>query len=224
MIADSPRFTLAGGVTHHEAAERVAAIGDDLVVLDLSLEGVKGFELLSTIHAGNGVTGILALSPYMDAALAARALQVGAHGFLTYHEDAGSLTAALERLSAKQRHVPAPIHDRVLDRLVQGSAEPHSPRDRATRARAPADRMSSGAELRGEVGQEIALLSDREMQVYHFLGQGYSSGRIAASLSISDKTVHAHRESIKRKLGLTTAAELVHSATLWVSRLRRNAV
>jgi len=63
---------------------------------------------------------------------------------------------------------------------------------------------------------DVDRLSNRELQVYTYLGNGFSSREIADRLQLSSKTVHTHREHIKRKLGLRNASDLVHHATSWV--------
>jgi DNA-binding NarL/FixJ family response regulator len=197
MIHDLSTFALAGEANQKNGPKGFFADQTDLIVLDLSLRGVKGFESLRTIRATDHATPILALAPYLDAELTARVLQAGAQGVVTYQEDDEAFVAALERVASEGRRVPPQIQDRVMDQLVQCTAG------------------------RRREAQTTAQLSDREIQVFHLLGQGYGSGEIGSALGISDKTVHAHRESIKRKLGLSSAAELIHKATLWLAELRQ---
>ena len=214
MIHDFSKFSLAGETGQQEGANPRFADETDLIVLDLSLRGVRGFESLRMIRATDHATPILALTPYMDAELSARVLQGGAQGVVTYQEDEGALATALERLASEGLRVPPQIQDRIMAQLVQGTAG-------LRRRKAEVDTSQDG---RRREAQTTAQLSDREVQVYHLLGQGYASGEIGSALGISDKTVHAHRESIKRKLGFAGAAELVHKATLWVTELRQRGV
>ena len=174
-----------------QALNAVNDEGPDAVVLDLSMDGLSGLEVLRSMHQSSPRVPILVVAPYRSGALAARVLQAGATGYVTQHDTAEDVARAIETVLEGARYVPEELKSTMVDHLLQGRA---------------------GAD-------PAADLSDRELEVFHLLGRGRSSSRIAKSLGISEKTVHTHRESIKRKLGLESASELVHAATLWLSEL-----
>ncbi len=176
------------------AADALRAVSEeapDAVVLDLSMDGISGLEVLRSIHQTRPGTPILVVAPYRSGALAARVLQAGASGYVAQHDSSEDVASAVEAVVAGRRYVPDELQSTMVDHLLQG---------------------------RGSADPAVEL-SDRELEVFHLLGRGRSSGEIARSLGISEKTVHTHRESIKRKLGLASASELVHAATLWLSEL-----
>lgn len=129
---------------------------------------------------------ILILSMHDESVYAERALRAGARGYVMKGADADVLLNAIRSTLAGEVFVSDAVQQRALQRLA-------------------GDRDGSPQER----------LTDRELEVFRLVGEGFTPQRIAAVLRISVKTVHAHRSSIMRKLGVQTAPELIHRATRW---------
>lgn len=133
---------------------------------------------------------ILVLSMYDEALYAERALRAGASGYLMKQEASGTVTGAIRAVLAGQIHVSRTIEVTLMQK---GLAVP---------------------DLRPP--DNVARLSDRELQVFELIGAGVPTREIATRLGVSIKTIETHRENIKRKLGLASGAELLARAQEWV--------
>ena len=135
-------------------------------------------------------TRILVLSQHDEALYAERVLKAGAHGHLMKGEAMEDLVQALETVLRGDIAVSPRMNARLLARRFRGATD-----------------------------ERYSELSNREMQIFLLIGAGRSTGDIASELCLSPKTVGAHRENIKIKLGLASAAELEREALLHVERL-----
>ncbi len=131
-----------------------------------------------------------------EATYAERALHAGARGYVTKQEMDDTVLIAIRRVLAGEIHTSEAMSRKFTRKFIGGGTI----------------EKSGGVEL----------LSDRELAVFKLIGQGQSTRQIAQSLCLSVKTIESHREHLKLKLDLTSGAELVHCATLWVEtgRLR----
>lgn len=172
--------------------EALAAMGDcnpDLVIVDISLNGESGLELIKTLrHRYPGLV-LLAISMHDESVFAERALRAGANGYLMKKEATGSILLAVRRVLAGDIYLSTAMHNRLSQRLMAPSPGNASP---------------------------IAGLSEREFEVLHLLGLGFSTRQIADKLSRSVKTIEAHRASLKEKLQLKSGADLVRFAFQWL--------
>ncbi len=121
---------------------------------------------------------------------AERVLKAGARGYLMKDQARGNVVAALRKVLAGEVYLSPHMAQQVLSRVTTGAA--------------PAG------------GSPLDALSDRELEVFRLLGRGLSTRQVAHELHRSIRTIDAHRENIKRKLRLSSAAELVQRAVLWV--------
>jgi DNA-binding NarL/FixJ family response regulator len=188
-IAGLPDFTVCGETgTTIGAAAAAQALGAEIVVLDLLLGTAgDGLELVSTLHAALPRARLLVFSMNAENLFAERALRAGAHGYLMKGGDLTELQDALKRIKAGEIYL------------------------------SPRMTLSRGSRRAGtEPASPLANLSDREMQVFLLLGAGKSTQQIATELGISMKTASAHRENLKLKLGIASAAELVRHAVAYV--------
>lgn len=161
----------------------------DLVILDISLQGSSGFELIKGIKTKHPRIKILVFSMHDEKLYAERCIRAGASGYVMKRESTGRLLVAIrEVLDGK-----ISVSDKIMTSFAQ---------------RIVGNRKSDGS-LREH------NLSDRELVVLDLLGEGLSSHTIARNLDINVKTVHAHCANIKQKLGLSTARELLREATKW---------
>ncbi|HEV8356306.1 MAG TPA: response regulator transcription factor [Gemmatimonadales bacterium] len=172
-----------------EALERVERLAPELALIDLQLEDGLGLELIKQIRARRPATRMLVLTMHDAALFAERAIQAGASGFLNKQEPAHEVLAAIRRVLEGGVYLPERFAGEALGRLL----------GRRSAVRHP---MSPAAQR----------LSDREVEVMTLLGLGHTVKEIAVRLHLSAKTVDAHRDRLKRKLGLRSSTELLRYA------------
>lgn len=154
----------------------------DVSVIDLSMPGVGGFDLIRRIVGRDGAARLLACSMHEDALFAAQALQAGASGYITKSSAPDTLVAAVLSASRGLRYLSPDI---------------------AASLRPP---------LGGSERERLDGLSTREFEIFRMIAQGWSRGEIAAAVSLSQKTIANYQTAIKEKLGVATTAALVHVA------------
>ncbi len=175
--------------TAAEAQAAVARLKPDLIILDLRLKGSDGLELIKSFTAQSPATRILILSQYESRLYVERALRAGALGYVVKEQAADQILKAIRAVLAGEVYLTRAMTALLLHKFVG------------------ADQAAAHAGLE--------QLTDRELHVLQLLGAGLSTREIAAEVHLSFKTVETHRENIKRKLGLSGAAELIHYATQW---------
>lgn len=174
-------------------AEGLAAVGrckPDLVVVDLTLPDKNGLELLKDIQALHPGTLCIVLSMHDESVYAERALRAGARGYVMKEAAADHLIGAIRRVLGGGIYVSETMASRMLEGMTSSKAKP-------------------SASL-------IDRLTDRELEILEMIGKGVATKIIAEKLSISARTVEAHRAHIKEKLGITDGAALVRFAVQWV--------
>lgn len=174
------------------AMRALDACRPDAAIVDLSLQGASGLDLIKDIRARGHVLPILVLSVNDEAIYAERALKAGAQGYLMKEEKADRLLAALRRVLGGEVHVSEAVSARMIGRMVN-------------HPRAPS-------------GTGVDLLSDRELEIFDRIGRGETTAEMAHHLHISVKTVETHRSHIRQKLGVRNGHELVHYAIRWAER------
>ena len=182
------RFRVCGEAESAPAARELCARHrPDLAVLDLALG--DGFALLKEFPRWAPGIRVVAFTALDDALSVQRALQAGAHGYVTRLDPAAELLTAIECALDGQRHVGPRVAHLLLDRLACGSVE-----------------MRGSAE---------AALSDRELQIFRAIGRGLGTRAVAEELKVSVKTVETHRQRIKEKLRLKDGTDLQRRAVLF---------
>lgn len=177
--------------TGPEALELIVREAPDLVLIDLSLRGGDGIDLVKDIKALRPQTRMLVLSMHDEFIYAERVLRAGAQGYVMKHEKIEHLLAAI----AKVLDGGVYVSDKVAARLIQ--------------------RVASSGSRADAVGSTVDRLTDRELQVFRLIGEGLGTRLIAEKLGVSRKTVESHREHIKEKLMLTSGEELIQRAVQW---------
>lgn len=175
------------------AAAGLEAVGHakpDLVVVDLTLPDKNGLELLKDIQALHPGTLCIVLSMHDEAVYAERALRAGARGYVMKEAAADHLVDAIRRVLGGGIYVSDAMASRMLEGITNSRNKP-------------------GASL-------IDRLTDRELEILEMIGKGVATKNIADKLSISTRTVEAHRAHIKEKIGATDGAALVRYAVQWV--------
>jgi len=180
--------------TAAEALEKIPKVTPDLVIADISLEGMNGIEFIKHLQAEQPGLGVLVVSMHEESLYAERALQAGAVGYLMKKEADLSVITAIRRVLEGRFYVS----DRMQERIMQMFAGWMPPKE-------PARQSTS-----------IAQLSDRELEVFELHGRGLSTREMAEAINISPKTVATHRGRIKTKLAIESTPELVRRAVLWI--------
>jgi DNA-binding NarL/FixJ family response regulator len=160
----------------------------DFVVLDISLEGPDGLELLKILRAEYPKLPVLVLSMHDELLYAERALRAGANGYIMKQEATDRVLTAIRHILGGDVYLSDRLTKRMLQQFVNGSAPPRDP---------------------------LAKLSDRELEVYRLIGTGHGTRQIADELHVSTKTIESYQAHIKEKLALRNARELVQHAVEW---------
>ena len=178
-----PKVTFGEAGTAEETLEYVRRQDWDLAILDISMPGKSGLDILSDLKRLRPRLPVLFLSMYSEEQYARRSLKAGAAGYLTKESIPDELKTAVRRVLSGGRYVSASLAEKLALDLAKGSNRPlHE------------------------------LLSDREFQVLRMIAQGKTVSDIARELSLSVRTVSTYRTRILGKTGLKTTAELIRYA------------
>ena len=173
----------------HSAIQAVASTKPDILIVDISLNGPDGLDLLKDVRLRYPELPVLILSMHDESMYAERALRAGAQGYIMKQEATEKVLVAVRRILSKEIYISERIANRMLQRYIgnRGAGRPSS----------------------------IADLTDRELEVFRLIGEGHSTRQIAEELHISVKTVESYQAHIKEKLSLRSARELVQHAIQW---------
>ena len=176
-----------------DAAEAMAGIRStkpDVVIVDISLAGGSGIDLIKDIKAEFEDIPVLVVSMHDESLYAERALRAGAMGYVMKHEPGKTVKAAIQKVLAGDLYLSEKMASSVIHRFMRG--EPEQPRS------------------------PIQSLSDRELEVFRMLGQGKGVRQISEELDVTIPTVNSFRNRIKDKLGLKSSTEVMLHAIQWV--------
>ncbi|MBL9115024.1 MAG: response regulator transcription factor [Verrucomicrobiaceae bacterium] len=173
-----------------DALQMIQAMKPDIAIVDITLKGSSGLELLKDIGAMGLDVKVLVLSMHDEDLYAERALKAGAMGYITKNEASTEVVTAIKKVMTGEIYASSLMTSKLLHKLTQKRKEPEI------------DRLS--------------LLADRELEVFQLLGKGKSTKEIAHELNLGESTVETYRARIKDKLGLRTAAALYLRAGQWV--------
>jgi DNA-binding NarL/FixJ family response regulator len=172
-----------------DAIRSVERLRPDITIVDISLRGKSGIELIRFLTDQNPDENILVFSMHDESVYATRALRAGARGHVSKREPTDKILLAIRRILDGGVYVSEAVAEALAARMA---------RNRST---ASAD--------------DVSLLSDRELEVFRLLAAGRETSEIAKELSISLKTVQSYCARIKEKLNLRNATELLQAATRW---------
>ncbi len=170
-----------------EARNAIQAMSPDAVILDISLKNSDGVDLIKELRLRRIKTPILVLSMHDESIYAERLLSAGANGYIMKQEASDQFLVALRDVLAGDIYVSDAIRDK----------------------------MARAAAAEDAVADPISRLSNRELQVFNLIGQGLSTREIADKLNLSVKTIESHRLTIKDKLNIDSAMQLVRYAVRW---------
>jgi DNA-binding NarL/FixJ family response regulator len=190
LINREPDLAVCGDAEEAGTAlRRIEELKPDLIVVDVSLNGPDGLDLLKDIRARDSNLPVLILSMLDESLYAERALRAGANGYIMKQEATDRVLVAIRRILDGEIY----LSDRMSNRMLQ--------------------RFAGGAGL--EQRSPVANLTDRELEVFRLIGEGHATRQIAQELHISVKTVESYQAHIKDKLSLKNARELVQRAIQW---------
>jgi DNA-binding NarL/FixJ family response regulator len=174
-----------------EAWRQFQALGPDMVIVDISLKGRNGIELVRDINKENASLPVLVLSMHEESLYAERALAAGARGYIMKQETSSSIVQAIRCVLGGEIYASPNLMRTILGRIANQPNPNISPMEK---------------------------LTDRELEVLEAIGEGLTTRQIAAKLTLSSKTIGTYRERIKEKLGLQNAFELIHQAVRWIEQ------
>lgn len=191
LLSAESDFTVCGEASGIAEARRVvAATKPDVAIIDVMLSDGSGIDLIKELKARYAGMKLLVVSMHDESLFAERVLRAGAVGYVSKQEASRTIVQAVRTILTGKLYLSPNMTELVVQRAFISGVD-HS--------RPPVDR-----------------LTEREREVFELIGSGLSSRQISVKLEVSPKTVETHREHIKEKLELTTAAELTRYAVQWV--------
>jgi len=167
----------------HQVLERVRGLDFDVLLLDMSMPGKSGIELIKQVHGEKPKLRILVLSMHEEHQYAVRAIRAGASGYLTKEGASSQLVQAIRKVAGGGAYISSAVAEQLaLGAMPDAKGPPH------------------------------ASLSDREFQIFRMIAEGKSVSDIAERLNLSVKTVSTHKSNILQKMNMSTQAELIKYA------------
>ena len=189
-ILNHPDLEVCGeAASKDEAMELVKQTKPDLMIIDITLKDGHGLELAKQVKSCYPSVKMLVVSGFQESLYGERALRAGAMGYLNKQESNEKVIEAIRIVLKGERFVGPELTRRLVARALDG---------------------------RDQAKDSIELLTDRELEIFRMIGEGQGSSAIASQLVLSSHTVDTHRENIKRKLGISNAAELSRAAVQWL--------
>lgn len=161
-----------------------------LAIVDITLKGSSGLELLKDLRAQESDVPVLILSMHAESLYAERALRAGANGYITKEEASSKVMTAIRQVLVGEVYLDARFMKRVVSRILV------NPRNNSATA--------------------LERLTDRELAVFEQIGEGRTTREIGIRLRVSTATIETYRARIKEKLGLENAGQLHARASSWV--------
>lgn len=183
IVATTTDIQVVGEAAHGaDVVDKLRACHVDLLMLDMTMPGISGIDLIRRIRAEYTALPVLVLSIHNEAQVVSRALRAGATGYLTKDSDPEILLAAIRKLAEGGRFIDPKLVDSMIFGTHSGDTPPHD------------------------------MLSDREFQVLQALAAGKSINDIAEAFALSAKTISTHKMRLMQKLGITNNSELIRYA------------
>lgn len=189
-LENSVEFTVCGQAeSAEEGLGEILSLKPDACVVDISLPGMNGIELVKNLLAQTPDLKILVVSRHDEELYAERAIRAGAKGYLMKLEAGEVLVSAVRQVMNGGIYLSDKIGSQLIMKIASGQSAGDNP---------------------------LELLSDRELEVFELTGKGESTKEIAQRLHVSVKTIDTYRARIKEKMHLKTANELMRRAVQWV--------
>lgn len=196
LIDQQPDLRVCGGASSGpEALTALERLEPDLMLVDISLPGMDGIELIKAVRKRAARLPLLVLSMHDESLYAERAVRAGAKGYVMKHASAEILLTAIRRVLDGRVYLSPAMTDKLLDKMARTEAAGHE--------------------------SPLAALSDRELEIFKLVGRGLRTQRISEDLNLSVKTVETYYSRIKQKLHIKDASELLQMAIAWRADLER---
>jgi len=191
LIDQEPDLVVCGYADSAPVAlQMMQKMKPDVAVVDITLKTTSGIELLKNVHALLPDLPVLIMSMHDEGLYGERALRAGAKGYIMKHEASDRILHAIRCVLGGDLYLSVKMKEKMLHRLVRSK--------------------------KNEVVFSIDTLSDREMEVFQLIGNGFGTREIAGKLNLSIKTIDSYREHLKLKLRLDNGPDLVRHAIQWV--------
>jgi DNA-binding NarL/FixJ family response regulator len=191
LIEREPDMTVCGDAADAAAAlTGIEATSPDLVIVDLSLGGTSGIELIKSVKSRYEDLPVLVVSMHEESLYSERALRAGAMGYVMKHEPSKTVKTAIRKVMEGDLFLSPKMAGSMVAKLMHGSSEQFS--------------------------SPLESLSDRELEVFRMLGQGKPVRLIAEAMNVTVPTVNSFRNRIKEKLNLKSSTEVMLQAIQWV--------
>lgn len=190
LIDQTPDLVVCDGAVDSESALKgIAKCKPDLAIIDLSLGGDSGIDLIQSIAEQFPNVPMVVLSMHDERVYAERSIRAGARGYIMKRESTKKVVEAIRQVLQGNIYLSKELTELFAQKFVSGGA--------------------------GGESSPISQLSDRELEVFRFIGQGYETREIADTLKVNIKTVQTYCTRIKDKLKLSSGAELLREAIRW---------
>ena len=192
LIASSDGFAVCGEAANAvEGLSTLRKLKPDLAIVDISLPGTNGIELIKNIRAEFPKLPVLVLSMHDESLYALRSIRAGAQGYVMKQEALENVVRALYEIMDGRPYLSPAMSAKLITKFASRSENERSN---------PTDK-----------------LSDRELEILELIGKGHEVRDIATELHLSPKTVETHRAHIKEKLNLANARQVARFAVQWVA-------
>jgi DNA-binding NarL/FixJ family response regulator len=185
-------MVLGGADNVADALRLIKTARPSLAIIDITLKGASGLELLKELRKAGLETPVLILSMHDESLYAERAMHAGANGYVTKHEASEEMLSAIRRVLSGQIYLNPRFMSRIAGRLMTGAT-------------------SSSV-------QSVERLADRELEVFELVGRGLTNREISERLGLSMATVETYSMRIREKLNLENIARLRFEASRWVQQ------
>ncbi|MCU1342325.1 MAG: response regulator with a DNA-binding domain [Candidatus Acidoferrum typicum] len=194
LIDREPDLSVCGEAdSAHSAFHAITTLRPDVVVLDISLNGPDGLDVLKEIRTKTTTLPVLILSMHDESIYAERAMRAGANGYIMKQEATEKVLVAIRRILQGEVYLSDRLTNSMLRQYVGGATPAKS--------------------------SPLVNLSDRELEVFRLIGEGHGTRQIADELHVSVKTIESYQAHIKEKLSLRNSRELVQHAIEWTVHL-----
>lgn len=190
-IGGTPGLEVCGEAADAEEAFRlIEELQPDLALIDITLGGTSGIDLIKQVKAAKNPVKMLVNSMHDESLYAERALRAGSMGYINKGEAMDNIIEAIHCVMEGKIYLSERMRERMLQNMTGHRGENTLP--------------------------SVADLTDRELEVFGLYGQGLNTNQVAAKLSLSPKTIATHREHIQEKLNINSNTELIRRAVQWV--------
>jgi len=191
MLTREPGFVICGEADNiQQGLQVVQQTSPDIAIVDITLHGASGLELIKDMKAHDLNVPVLVLSMHDETLYAERVLRAGAKGYISKSAASSTLTEAIRQVLDGKIYLGEKMTTLMLEKITNPKAVGTSSR--------------------------VSLLADRELEVFQFIGKGFNGREIAEKLHLGETTIDTYRARIKEKLQVRNAAELYSRAAQWV--------